>query len=331
MLLIGLVSETLLGVPGAGTQGVEERGPVEIAVSFLSEEVPRWHRENQCFSCHNNGDAARALFVAANAGYDVPNDALQGTLRWLAEPDGWSDNKGEPAFSDETLARVQFASALASGIENGLIDSPDALLRAAEIVASDQQTDGAWALDVSASIGSPATYGTFLTTATALGVLRSADESRFARTIALGEAWIRQVEVVTVMDAAALILALRYSVDDKAVQQRKHCLGIVRRGQASSGGWGAYENSAVEPFDTALVMLALETLRARPDLAAPVFDAPGLADSVQQGRVWLIGKQANEGGWPETTRPAGQLSYAQYISTSGWVTLALLRTAGTRE
>src|SRR5262245_15306064 len=34
------------------------------AVTFLTREVPRWKSENDCYSCHNNGDAARALLVA---------------------------------------------------------------------------------------------------------------------------------------------------------------------------------------------------------------------------------------------------------------------------
>ena len=28
------------------------------AVRYLTREVPRWHAEEGCFSCHNNGDAA---------------------------------------------------------------------------------------------------------------------------------------------------------------------------------------------------------------------------------------------------------------------------------
>ena len=42
------------------------------AVAFLSAEVPRWSRENHCYSCHNNGDAARALYEASRAGIRVP-------------------------------------------------------------------------------------------------------------------------------------------------------------------------------------------------------------------------------------------------------------------
>ena len=41
---------------------------------------------------------------------------------------------------------------------------------------------------------------------------------------------------------------------------------------------------------------------------------------------FLLAEQLDDGGWVETTRPPGQQSYAQHISTSGWATLALLAT-----
>ena len=34
------------------------------ALAYLIREVPAWSREHKCFSCHNNGDAARALYTA---------------------------------------------------------------------------------------------------------------------------------------------------------------------------------------------------------------------------------------------------------------------------
>ena len=34
-------------------------------VDYLKVEVPKWKAEHPCYSCHNNGDATRALLVAA--------------------------------------------------------------------------------------------------------------------------------------------------------------------------------------------------------------------------------------------------------------------------
>ena len=63
-----------------------------------------------------------------------------------------------------------------------------------------------------------------------------------------------------------------------------------------------------EAFDTAMVLLAL--------------DVP--ATAVARGRAWLLKMQDRDGGWPETTRPSGAHSYAERISTTGWVVYALL-------
>jgi hypothetical protein len=71
--------------------------PEQRAVDYLVQEVPRWSRENHCFSCHNNGDAARALFAARQAGYQVPDGALADTTAWLLEPDRWDEVHGNPA------------------------------------------------------------------------------------------------------------------------------------------------------------------------------------------------------------------------------------------
>jgi len=45
--------------------------PEARAVAYLTAEVPRWRREHPCYSCHNNGDAARALIAAGRRGHQV--------------------------------------------------------------------------------------------------------------------------------------------------------------------------------------------------------------------------------------------------------------------
>src|SRR5262245_19523894 len=63
------------------------------AVDFLAREVPRWKRENNCYSCHNNGDAARALIAAIRAGATM-RAPLEDTLDWLSQPSSWDQNRG---------------------------------------------------------------------------------------------------------------------------------------------------------------------------------------------------------------------------------------------
>src|SRR5713101_5794378 len=42
------------------------------ATGYLIVEVPRWEKENHCFSCHNNGDGARVLYAASRLGFAIP-------------------------------------------------------------------------------------------------------------------------------------------------------------------------------------------------------------------------------------------------------------------
>lgn len=298
----------LLATLGASEQYVER------AVAFLAREVPAWRAENQCYSCHNNGDAARALFAAVRRGHDVPEASMDDTLAWLSEPDAWGDQKGEEAFSDEVLARIQFASALSDAIDAGLIVERDALVAAARLVAADQSDDGSWQLDESGSIGSPATYGTFLATATAHHVLTSAGQDHFTDELERADRFLRDTEVKTVLAAAAVLRALADAGDAYALRQQGLSQDLIVEGQAPSGGWGPRVTSAPEPFDTALVLLALVRYGGNEQL-------------IEQGRRYLLDTQLDDGSWAETTRPAGQLSYAQCMSTTGWALLALLATS----
>ena len=50
---------------------------------------------------------------------------------------------------------------------------------------------------------------------------------------------------------------------------------------------------------------------------------------IRRGRSFLVAEQLDSGGWTETTRPTGNQSYAQHLSTTAWATLALLATAET--
>src|SRR5579864_4547930 len=97
------------------------------AVDYLAREVPRWSKENGCFSCHNNGDGARALYVAEQAGYRVPKSALADTTRWLGAPGDWDRDRASPAFGDKKLARIQFAAALAQAYDAGIVRDRAAL------------------------------------------------------------------------------------------------------------------------------------------------------------------------------------------------------------
>jgi hypothetical protein len=290
------------------------------ALEYLAREVPRWSVENNCYSCHNNGDAARALYAAKGLGRPFPDAALRDTTDWLARPAGWQHNGGEGEFSDKKLAAIQFAFALTAAREAGAVREREPLQSAARLLTAEQESDGSWRIDGSGAIGGPATYGRFLATAAARAVLAAAG-MEFQKQTELADHWLRECRPETVLDAAAVLIGLADADDAAAKEQRAQCLDLVRRGEAREGGWGPYVNSPPKPFDTAVVLLALR--HAHESRAATAM--------IARGRQYLIVTQLEDGSWPETTRPPGGTSYAQRASTTGWATQALLLTGEAAE
>jgi hypothetical protein len=280
--------------------------PTRLSIDFLTREVPRWQPENHCFSCHNNGDAARALLLAGSRGFTISSEALADTLDWLRRPESWDETRGNPAFSDKKLARIQFTAALAEAVRDG-VPARAELLRAAQSLASLQDADGAWNVDTGGMVGAPATYGKTLATSISTRALATAAASLYADRIAKANRWMSDAAPANVLDRAAILWAL----PDSAA---KHVAPLLAA-QNSDGGWGPQPHAPSEPFDTAVVLLALASAQG-----------PAHNDAIVRGRAFLTKFQLNDGSWPETTRPAGFTSYAERISTAGWAAYALLRT-----
>jgi hypothetical protein len=286
------------------------------AVELLKREVPAWSRENHCFSCHNNGDGARALYAASQKSHRIPARVLKETTAWLARPDRWEKNKGDPGFSDQRLANIQFAASLLAATETSHVRGRGKLQEAARKVAADQTADGSWPVDAGNAAGSPATYGTTLATFMAWRMLRSADAPGTAEAVRKAGKWLRQSPTTTVLAAATSILALTHDATEPARVRQRECLDLLGRAQTQDGGWGPYADSPPEAFDTAVALLALAEMR----------EATGVKEMILRGRGFLVTQQQPDGGWTASTRPPGGHCYAQRISTTGWATLALLAT-----
>jgi hypothetical protein len=298
--------------------------PEQRAVAFLAAEVPKWATENNCYSCHNNGDAARALMGAATAGLVTDRAPLADTLRFLGEPDQWDANGPDGPFKDTKLARIQFGAALATAGAARMLDDRTALEKGAALVAELQSAEGYWETDAPGTIGSPVTYGRRLATAMAIEVLRAADVHAHDGAVAKARRWFERTEANNVLDAAATLLALASEPGDAADERRRQCLEVLRQGRSADGGWGPFVNSPPEAFDTALVVVALVVVGQRGHLNEA--ERANRADWIDGGRKFLLSAQQPDGGWPPTTRPSGVDSYAQRVSTSGWATQALLAT-----
>ena len=296
--------------------GEDARQPERRAIEFLARETAAWPAANKCFSCHNNGDAARALYAALKSGNKAPAERLRETSAWLARPADWRKTEIPAEFRDDRLSAIQFGSALVSAVEAGEVRNRESLAVAAELVAGEQDADGSWRVDASGQAGSPVTYGAALATWSARRTLSASSEPRFRDALAKADAWLRRHEAHNTPDAAAALLALAGAQDEAASRRRRQSLDYLREAQTERGGWGPYRTSPPEVFDTALALLALvaEPRSAETDAA------------LARGRKYLLAEQLADGSWVETTRPSGSRSYAQRMSTTGWATLALLAT-----
>ena len=305
---------------------IDKADPNVIAIArgvdYLKVEVPKWKAEHPCYSCHNNGDATRALLVAGAKGYDI-GTSLDDTLAFLKQPSKWDQNKAPAGFDDKALARVQFASALAVAERHGKAASTD-LEAAAKLLVNDQKPDGSWQLDQSQSLGSPATYGTIIATWSARSTLIASGMQPDNFTVVQADKWIRGLTPENVLDASGTILGLELSSDVMAENLRRTCLSILRNGQSPAGGWGPYVTASPQVFDTAVAVLALSSLEVEPRLARSAYRVEELKEAIANGKKYLVSQQRPDGSWPETTRPANQESYAQRISTTGWALLALM-------
>ncbi len=311
-LLFTLFVLCVAGAVPLATQRSSDKKSAEVkAIAFLAREVPAWSRINGCFSCHNDGDAARALYAASRKGYAIPQNALNATTAWVSQPNTWEHNKGEPGFSDKTLSNVQFASALLAAFEAGQVKDRQPLAVAARKLIAEQATDGAWRIDPDSALGSPTTWGTTLTTSMAMKVLQQDGSDKSMEASRRAQRWLSRVTPNSVLTAATLIMATSISHE-----QRQQSMNILRAGQTSDGGWGPYAKSPPEVFDTAMALLALNE----------VSQEPGVNELIRRGRVFLVSQQQADGSWVETTRPSGGASYAQRLSTTGWATPALLKT-----
>ncbi len=317
-----LAAITLTGCIAPSPKDVDFRFAERRAAFYLAREVAAWSPEHKCFSCHNNGDGASALLLARwHPKLPLPPGSWTDTIGWLKRPEAWHENKGDPAYSDFKLARLQFGGALlnATCLEPTLFHP--ALPEAARQIAADQDADGSWKIETDSSPGSPVTYGNAIATARAIEILSLTDKTKYAPRIDSARRWLSVFPIHNTPAAAGALLGL--SSPETSHQQGDHSKQVgaaiqflLRSQSQTTGGWGPYPNSSPEPYDTAVAIIALS--QSSDHHTRPV------ASAIARGRQSLIATQFEEGGWPETTRPAGEQSYAQHMSTTAWCLKALI-------
>jgi hypothetical protein len=294
---------------------LQSQTPEEKAVTYIASEGPRWPMENHCFSCHNNGDGARSLYLAYRLKYPVPVQALETASDWLQNPNEWGKS-GTTGLGDEKLARIQFGAALADAVDLGIIKDKSIVVRAAGLLLMHQEANGSWQVDAQSAAPSAVTYGPVLATFMARRTLERAGDARFNDAIARADKWLLSADVKSIVNAAAVVLALENRTEPASKTKLEQAVSVLLNSQNADGGWGAFAQTPAEPFETSMALLALNSVREKPDVESRIV----------RGRTFLASVQFEDGGWPAERQSATGGTYARHISTSAWATMALIST-----
>lgn len=320
MRLLSLVVLLSCAAPGGMVRAQapatpESKAPESRAIAFLSASLQ--NAAGVCPACQQNGEAARALALAAARGHDV-GQALTAPLAALQTPAQWPADG-----TDQALSHLRFAAVLAAAGERDLQPAAP-LVAAAKIILADQQPDGSWTPQGDEP-GSPLTWGSAVATWMARYALISSGREPDDFAVAQTDRWVRTAEVTSITDAAGVLLNLGVTSDVMADKQRAKYLNLIRFAQKADGGWGAQPNaSAGTVFDTALVLLALQQLQADPRLARSTFRAEELTDTIAKARAFLVAQQQADGSWPATVRGNAKPGDADRVATAAWALQALV-------
>lgn len=318
----------------AGALPASAAGPEERAVEYLAREGSAWHAKWGCYSCHNNGDAVRALVSASRR--QVPGaDALARALNVQAPSDWKPLAAGD--LDGKALSRIAFANALVDAVAVGAAQQP-ALLAVTALLPADQKEDGSFRVDPAEGPGlgaplipgSPASLGTALATVSARRALVAANVAAYQPAITRADEWLRRAPTGAILDAAAVVLGLDKSTDAVAKAQRERALATLKSGRRADGGWGADISATTsQPFHTALALLALKAIDGTGQASYSTSD---INDAIASGRAYLAVQQNPDGSWKESVRPGKPAaSYAQRVSTTAWAAQALIETAEPRS
>jgi outer membrane protein OmpA-like peptidoglycan-associated protein len=315
------------------------RFAAQHGIEWLQPAALEWQKQNQCFGCHVQAQAAMGLALATRNGYLVSHAALQELtdyMRLLQDTDGSESNmllldnqsvmtaelaaKSSHTPADQPITATQFAAMSFAYLDQMADSKPDrTLLKFADWLAGKQQSTGELIPDLDRA---PISQGSFMTTANAaVAFLQAFAETGDARyQAAAGKAvdFISTAKPATTQDEVFTILALsRYGNP----QQQTTASGLIARlktEQGTTGGWGESSGSSgANAFATGQVLYAFK--EAGVDTRSPEF---------LRGVKYLLGTQEDTGAWPGQNTASSQPS--EFAPTM-WAVIGLAGSYGDVE
>lgn len=306
-----------VGLPAEHEGERQLEAAIDRARRYLIAEEAAWRKDHRCFSCHNQGLALRAVWLAERQPSRLPAD--DPIARWVVEPGLWQvENRlGE---NDQSMADLLFARTALTAHRRGVIRlTPQTLQQIAQRVASHLETGDRWPSDATSPLASPLSLGPILGTHLACRVLSEAAPEAYTALVSRCRRQLFSHTPRNVPEAAAQLWAI--SSDWRQYQHAWHqAWTLIQQSQSLRGGWGPYAHSPPEAFDTAIAVIGLSEA-----IGHHCPDEQQIAAAIAKGRDFLLQVQREEGGWEATTRPPGRDSYAQHIATTSWALEALCR------
>ncbi|HMD72408.1 MAG TPA: OmpA family protein [Steroidobacteraceae bacterium] len=315
------------------------RFAAQRGIEWLQPAAVEWQRNNQCFGCHVQAQAAMGLAVATHNGYLVSQAAvheLTDYMRMLQDADGGEsgmllvDNqsvmtaqpagKGSHTLADQPVMATLFAAMSFAYLDQVTENKRDpTLLKFADWLAAKQLPTGEVIPDLDEA---PICQGSFMTTANAaLAFMQAFAESGDVRYQAAG---VKAVDFIaagkpaTTQDEVFSILALAHF---GSPQQQALVNALVARLKAEQGSAGGWTETSASPgpnaFATGQVLYAFK--ESGVDTRSAEF---------MRGVKYLLRTQEDTGAWPVQNSATGRPS--EFAPTM-WAVIGLAGSYGEVE
>jgi outer membrane protein OmpA-like peptidoglycan-associated protein len=315
------------------------RFAAQRGIEWLQPAAVEWQRNNQCFGCHVQAQAAMGLAVATRNGYLVSRPAVQELtdyMRILQDADGMEsgmllvDNqsvmiaqpagKGSHTPADQPIMATLFAAMSFAYLDQMADTKRDpTLLKFADWLAAKQQPTGEVLPDLDEA---PICQGSFMTTANAaLAFMQAFVESGDSRYQAAGVKaidFIAAAKPVTTQDEAFSILALSHFGNPQQQALVNGLIAHLKAEQGSNGGWSESRGSpGPNAFATGQVLYAFK--ESGVDTRSAEF---------VRGVKYLLHTQEDTGAWPVQNSATGRPS--EFAPTM-WAVIGLAGSYGQVE
>lgn len=307
-LWLGLVA-LASGAAQAGSTVSEAdiRAVIERSLPYLAKEGQWWIDDKKCASCHHTTFLIWSHNLAAERGFDVDLDRLEGWRIWTREHLVSNRPDGKPGLVGET--NVEGLSEMILG------GDPGSFVEFVPTMISTQQKDGSWKpggqLPTQRRPAAETVQASTMWNAIALDLLGAGAEQREQALKLLRDSPIEAKS--TEWFALRVMLETRFGDPLKVEAATRQLLAR----QNDDGGWSWVDGDPSDAMATGQALFGLSEAGVSPS-----------DESVQRAWAFLASSQREDGGWTVNSTKARNRGKSDRISDffgSAWATIGLLR------